>query len=294
MNTIAHISDVHIPVMPRVKLAELLNKRITGYANWKLARGSHMNLDSLNRLVDHLRKQRPSMTAMTGDLVNLALDKEVTYAAQWLKRLGPPERVCLIPGNHDAYVPGARRRAGKAYGAYATGETVSGKTFPFVRRVGDVAIVGCCSGVAMPPFVAAGRISAGQAERLGRCLKILGDAGYFRIVLIHHPPFLQAPMRHKLFGTELFREAVTTNGAELILHGHTHLSTLNAIEGGDKPIPLVGVTAAATTPGSREAPARYNLFQIERLGNGWSCTMREFGYQRIGEDIVQRLQMRII
>ena len=28
-------------------------------------------------------------------------------------------------------------------------------------------------------------------------------------------------------------------------------------------------------------------------GNGWSCLMREYGFQRLGSEIVMRLQMRV-
>ena len=44
---------------------------------------------------------------MTGDLVNLALDGEIEMARLWLETLGAPQDVSVVPGNHDAYVPGA-------------------------------------------------------------------------------------------------------------------------------------------------------------------------------------------
>lgn len=294
MNTIAHISDVHIPVMPEVEPRDLINKRVTGYLNWRLRRTGKMSLDSLNQLVHHLRQQRPDFTAVTGDLVNLALPAETDYAAQWLKRLGPAERVGFVPGNHDAYVRGGVESAKNAYGPYASGETLGDEHYPYVRRIGEVAIIGCTSAVPTPPFISAGNFDEAQAKRLAKCLDVLGEAGYFRTILIHHPPTQGLPPRQRLYGARRFRDTVTKHGAELVLHGHTHQSTLHSIEGGTKPVPVVGVTCASTAPGNLEAPARYNLFQIQRLTDSWSCTMREFGYQRIGDDIVQRLQVRII
>jgi hypothetical protein len=56
---------------------------------------------------------------------------------------------------------------------------------------------------------------------------------------------------------------------------------------------VIGVAAGSATPGGHEAPGRYNLFRIEQVGSEWHCNMREFGYQRIGDDITMRLQMRI-
>jgi hypothetical protein len=60
-------------------------------------------------------------------------------------------------------------------------------------------------------------------------------------------------------------------------------------------VPVVGVAAAgaAQAEDGGEDPARYNLFKIERLGTAWSCTMREFGFQRLSPDIVLRLSLRI-
>ncbi|HHB83447.1 MAG TPA: metallophosphoesterase [Devosia sp.] len=295
MNTIAHISDIHLSPLPRVRIRDLFNKRLTGYINWKLKRGANMCPDAGKSLVEHMLSQRPEMSVVTGDLVNIALPEETRNAAAWLRYLGPSERVCMVPGNHDAYLPGSLESARATYGAYATGETLNEDPYPFVRRVGQVAIIGCSSAVATPPFVAAGRFDVEQAERLAKVLQILENAGLYRIVAIHHPPAREFayPVRKSLFGAKLFRDIIRQNGAEMVLHGHTHHSSLYSIEGPNAKVPVVGVAAASACPTSNDPPARYNLFRIEKLQNRWNCTMREFGYQRIGETIVQRLQVRI-
>ncbi len=59
---------------------------------------------------------------------------------------------------------------------------------------------------------------------------MMGEAGYFRIVLIHHAPNQEArPYRVGLRGAREFREVVAEHGAELILHGHSHESSIFAI-----------------------------------------------------------------
>ena len=295
MTIIAHISDIHLAPLPPLRVREMINKRFTGYLNWRLKRKDQMSMRSLNNLVAHLLHQQSDMTIVTGDLVNLSLEDEMEAAARWLRALGPAERVCMVPGNHDAYVPGALRKALNIYGAYAGGETLDVNPYPFVRRAGDAAIIGCSSAVATPPFIAAGLFDQQQDDRLGKCLQILGDAGYFRIVAIHHPPAKEdaRPWRKTLVGAKRFRQTIARYGAEMILHGHTHVSSVHTIKGPEGRVPVIGVAAASNLPGSPAAPARYNLFQIDRLSHGWSCTMREFGYQRLGDDIVQRLQLRV-
>lgn len=296
MITLAHISDVHLAPLPPVRLTELFNKRLTGYVNWRLRRKNSLSGGGLDTLVQHMREQKPDFTAITGDLVNLGLESEAINTADWLETIGPAEDVCVSPGNHDAYVRKALTYNNARWGQYMSGETLDVAQFPFVRRIGEVAVISCSSAVPSAPWLAIGRFEQDQADRLARILAMLGEAGYFRIVLIHHPPNLEA--RHPrlgLYGAKRFREAVAGNGAELVLHGHTHKSSIFAIPGLAADVPVVGVAAAgaAQAEDGGEDPARYNLFKIERLGTAWSCTMREFGFQRLSSDIVLRLSLRI-
>jgi 3',5'-cyclic AMP phosphodiesterase CpdA len=295
MITLAHISDIHLGPLPDVGLSDLVGKRLTGFLNWKLKRHGEMNVETLGRLVSHMQEQKADFTAVTGDLTNLALKSEVTRAGTWLRALGDSERVAVCPGNHDAYISGALEHAQTNWGDYMRGETLEGEAFPFVRRIGEVAVVSCSSAVPTPPFMAVGRFEEKQASRLARILKLLGDAGYFRVVLIHHPP--NPELQHPSFGLKghrIFRQVIASEGAELILHGHTHRSSIHHIPGKTHEVPVIGVAAAsAAQGGTLDDPARYNLFRIEKAGDGWECTMREFGFQRLGPDIVMRMQMRI-
>lgn len=296
MITLAHLSDVHLAPLPPLRVRDLLNKRITGYINWKIKREHTLAGESLMKLVRHLRGQNPDFTAVTGDLMNLALDAEINTAHNWLETLGLPEQVCVSPGNHDAYIKGQLDKALVRWGDYMAGETVGPEAFPFVRRVGEVAIISCSSAIPTAPWLAAGRMDAAQAARLKRCLQLLGEGGYFRVVMIHHPPNQELfKPRLGLWGAKLFRDAVAEAGAELVLHGHTHRSSIYAIPGPKGDVPVVGVAAAGAAQADTGGhdPARYNLFNIQRLGTGWQCTMREFGFQRLSTDIVLRLSMRI-
>jgi 3',5'-cyclic AMP phosphodiesterase CpdA len=296
MITLAHMSDIHLAPLPPVRAMDLLNKRITGYLNWQLRRQSSLDGMGLAQLVAHLHSQEADFTAVTGDLVNLGLEAEIAIALGWLKGIGPATKVCVSPGNHDAYLPGTLTQACTFWRDYVAGETINDHPFPFVRRVGEVAVISCSSAIATPPLFAAGRFDAAQAGRLARILRLMGDGGYFRVVMIHHPPNLEhQSLRKGLWGSKLFRDVIADAGAEIILHGHTHRSTIHNIKGPKGDVPVIGVAAAGTAQGARagDDPARYNLFRIERLGAAWTCNMREFGFQRLGSDITLRLQMRI-
>ena len=301
MTLIAHLSDIHLSPLPNVHWQDLLSKRITGYLNWKLKRKNQMQANTLEPLVEHLKSKNPNLTAITGDIVNLSLDAEFEQARKWIEKHFKPEKTCLIPGNHDVYLKGALAKFQSSFGDYAKGEMIDNEPFPYVKRLKDVAIISCSSAVPTMPFMAYGEFDVAQALRLSKTLKTLKKANYFRIVLIHHPvvDLAAEKFRKGLHGSKRFQQIIKENGAELVLHGHTHKSSVSAItgvknggNGGETPV--IGVASASANAIHGDDPARYNLFKIKRLGdNRWSCNMSEFGYQRIGNEIVERLKMRI-
>src|SRR6478672_1695364 len=104
MYRLAHLSDPHLGPMARPRLRELANKRITGYFNWRRGRDRTHDMDLLDRLLEDMHAQQPNHIACTGDLINIGLHGEFQIARMFLEKLGPPDRVSFVPGNHDAYV----------------------------------------------------------------------------------------------------------------------------------------------------------------------------------------------
>ena len=102
-------------------------------------------------------QQKPDHIALTGDLVNISLPTEFTRAAEWLKQLGGPQDVTVIPGNHDVYVATAWPQSLGLWGAYIAGDgqppASDFDVFPTLRRRGPVALVGLSSGVPKPPLL---------------------------------------------------------------------------------------------------------------------------------------------
>ena len=279
MFVLAHLSDPHLGPIPTPRARELANKRGLGFINWY--RGRHaihrpevlalVERDIAQRKVDHI--------AVTGDLVNLALTAEFAAAHQWLARLGPPERVTVVPGNHDAYVRAAAAHPLRYWGDYMRGDadgplTTPGATthFPFVRRRGPVALVGLSTAVPTGPLMATGRLGADQLMRLADVLDALGHEGVFRVVLIHHPPLSRFKQHMKrLIDAGPLRRIIAEHGAELVLHGHAHVHLLAWLKGPNGRVPAVGVPSASAAEDPHGHPAAYNLYAIERAGNGWHC-----------------------
>ena len=285
---LVHLSDPHLGPLPSPTLRELASKRAIGYLNWQRNRASKFTTAHLDGLVADLKAQAPDHIALTGDLVNIAIDAELGPARRWLDALGAPEDVSVVPGNHDAYVPGALRKASDAWGPYMRGdqENLAG-TYPYVRRRDDIALVGVSSARASAPFLATGHVSTGQAKLLCQHLEALGREGLFRVVMIHHPPVRGSTDWHKrLVAGSRVRAAIQQAGAELVLHGHTHVDSLHWLKGPDRPVPVVGVPAASNAPGGKKPGARYNIFEIEKVDNDWRCHWHERGYETPGAGVV--------
>ena len=202
-------------------------------------------------------------------------------AKTWLSSLGASEDVSVVPGNHDVYVPLLNEPGIGRWNAFMTNDneaehihSSARSGFPYVRRRGDVAIIGLSSAIPTMPLIAAGRLGAKQRQRLHKLLVQLGEEKLFRVVLIHHPPMSLAGnwvrgLRDAQEVRRIFRQA----GAELILHGHDHTHKIRSMKGPDGKIPVVGIPSASVVSHPHKPLARYNLYRIERRGEGWQCEM---------------------
>jgi len=295
MFTLAHLTDPHLGPLPEMRRRELASKRLFGYVNWQRNRSRRFDDQVVAALVDDIHAHQPDHVVVTGDLVNLALREEFVAAHDWLTRLGPPDRVTVIPGNHDAYVPGATQQFTEIWRDFMIGDDDSQFVrFPFVRRRGPVAIIGLSSAVATAPLMATGRIGADQAAVLGEHLAALAGEGCFRIVLIHHPPVAGATAWTKrLIGAGLFRAEIARHGAELVLHGHNHRTDVARLTGNGGDVPVVGAAAASTAPRADHPGGSYNLFLIDGADGIFTCKMAERGLRRIG-DRVEKLSEQVL
>lgn len=289
MYRLAHVSDPHLGPLPQPRLRELMGKRVLGYINWRLNRGrGGMRPSVLDDLVDDIVAHQPDHVAVTGDIVNIALDAELEPARRWLASLGAPRDVSAVPGNHDAYVPGALKRAAEAWAPFVKGDTGEAGRWPYLRRRGPVALIGLSSAEATAPFMATGRLGAGQEMRLAEQLDHLGHERAYRVVMIHHPP-AKKPIHWagRLIGTPQLHDIVRTHGAELILHGHTHRATIEWLDGPNGPVPLVGVPSASRSPGPDRRGAGWNLFEITGGPGTWATTRIERGFRNASSGVVE-------
>ncbi|MEX0591411.1 MAG: metallophosphoesterase [Xanthobacteraceae bacterium] len=277
MFVLAHLSDPHLAPLPKPRPAELIGKRITGYLNWQLRRGAHHRRDVLDTILRDIAAAEPDHVAMTGDLANLSLPGEYRQGREFLARLGTPDRVSVIPGNHDAYVRGSEKMFFSAWREYLAGDRPTNFPFPFLRRRGPIAIVGLSTAVPTLPFFATGRLGSEQLARFDALLAELPAQQCFRIVLIHHPPAGVRSWLRRLEDAESFRAVIARRGAELILSGHDHKAARNEIPGPSRSIPVLQVPSASAPFGDKHGAAAYNLYRIGGKPGGWTCEMEARG-----------------
>jgi 3',5'-cyclic AMP phosphodiesterase CpdA len=270
---LAHISDLHLSRMPPVVWRQLANKRLLGWLSWRLRRHREHLGAVLDALVRDLHAVRPDHVAITGDLVNLALPAEFADAAAWLARLGPPEGVSVVPGNHDALVqvlPGEGWDRWQAYVCSDPGVLDCEQDFPYLRRRGPLAIVGLSTAFPTPPGRATGRLGADQLARLDRLLARLDGSELCRVLLLHHSPVDGVSgARRRLIDAPGLRRCIAERGADLVLHGHEHAFRFDQIDGAAGPVPVFGMPSASRQSGSPDEVAQYCVYDIEAIRSGW-------------------------
>lgn len=300
MFTLAHLSDPHLSPMPRPRLRELMGKRAVGYFNWRTNRGAHHSVDSLSALVANMKSRGFDHLAVTGDLVNLGLPDEYGLAHRFLESLGPGDRVSMVPGNHDAYVRGTALLHIDMWKDYIAADEpseksgIAGTAFPYLRRRGDLAIIGLSTAIPTAPFLATGKLGKAQLLEFERLLKIAKDEHRFRVVLIHHPPVGRHSPHEVLTDAKSFCAAVAREGAELVLHGHKHKALLHKIIGPDGSVNVVGVPSASNPGSHPERGGAYNVYRIGGRTGAWSCEMESYGFAPDGGGIRKIRNVKLI
>ena len=260
----AHVSDLHLPFEPALSPRQRLSKRQLSAWSWQRRRALHRS-DILDALSLDLRTHAVDHILITGDVTNFSLPGEFVQAAAWLTQLAPPERISLVPGNHDALVP-----VSDAQGlGMLAGWTRAENGWPFVHRRNHASLIGLNSALPTAPLLARGKLGAQQLARLEQVLAAEGEAGRIRIVMLHHPPAEGAiGWRKALADRHALRDVIRRAGAELVLHGHARDARLDVIPGPRGPIPGLSVPSSSALPNPKDQGAMWHRLRLVEDGSG--------------------------
>lgn len=270
---IAHFSDVHLgPLPPGLALHDFKFKRVLGAISWHWNRKHLHDPNIANALQADILAMRPDHIAFTGDGVNIASPKEFPPLLRWMGGFGAPDFLSFVPGNHDAYVKVAAEKSSDLFAPHIKGEMRGELAFPYVRLRRNVALIGLNSAVPRGLHSAQGILGRPQRQALSRQLVELQQKGFYRLVMIHHPPVLGTTTKlRELIDAPELTSLLGEMGAELVIHGHNHRSQLNWITTGDRPIPVVGVPSA--TMAGPHHHAEWNLYTVTRSNGQWKTEM---------------------
>jgi len=258
-----HISDLHFHRLPS-QPARYLSKRALGALNLALWRRRAFPLERAQRLVERLLGLEWQHLLITGDLTQLGTPEEFALAREVLAPLlaRGPERVTVIPGNHDRYVAeppgvGAFEAAFGAFGAFATGEEV------LTRRLAERWwLVAWDSARPAPWFSAAGRVRAETLAATERWLAGL-PAGAQVIVANHYPAFFPPPHRHVrshgLANQRAVTEWLLRQPVRLYLHGHIHQNWVHTVNGAHGPLTSVNSASSTQRPRQKDRSAFHRV-----------------------------------
>ena len=296
----AQISDPHLSSLENVRPRDLLNKRALGYLSWRRKRRFEHRKEVLQALQQDLRLEQLDQLLITGDLTHIGLPSEFQQAASWLRQLGEPRQLALVPGNHDSCVRADWNDTYALWHDYMDSDQPAVQTdsiFPSLGVRGKLAFIGLSTACPKPPLMATGTTDPEQLKRLPGMLKRAGSQGLFRVVYLHHCPLPGLEKwRKRLTNAGAVQEAIATGGAELVLHGHGHRAHQHEMSTGDGPAPVMAVPSASAMGLHGADLASYNNYVVEPNAEGWLLEVNARRYdpqlQQFVDGENQSLQIR--
>jgi 3',5'-cyclic AMP phosphodiesterase CpdA len=272
------LTDPHLSSLESFSFLKVKGKRKSGYLSWYRKRRYIHRPEILERLTQAVHDESPDRILLTGDLVHIGLEDEIIEAAHWLRRLGTPEEVMLIPGNHDNYAPDSQAAMIRHWCDYLPAQAAEvndyAAAYPVVRTTGGLRLIGVNTSCVTRIFSAEGELGKAQLSRLREALggPVPGPAGEspdrseFTCLLIHHPPLPgMTKQRKALRDAGDLQRVIEKQQPDLVLYGHLHCN-----HEGQHGETRTFCTASA----SSITNASYRVFDLEKTDDGWHCLMR--------------------
>jgi 3',5'-cyclic AMP phosphodiesterase CpdA len=260
-----HITDPHLSSLSFTRFSAVRGKRRSGYLSWQRKRRHVHRRDILDRLTESVQADNPDQLLIGGDLVHIGLEQEITAAGEWLRQLAPPEKVLLVPGNHDIYAADSFHAVNEHWKSFLAASPVAAdhaSGYPISRDLGPVHLTGVNSSLPTRIFSARGEVGEKQIERLPRTF----SAGQVNFLLIHHPPLPGLTHARKaLRDADAFGAWLANSRLDVVLYGHVHDN--RSLELGDTRL-------YCTASASCREDASYRVFDVEQENQGWRVSMQ--------------------
>jgi 3',5'-cyclic AMP phosphodiesterase CpdA len=275
---IAHVSDLHVLSTRGFEWRHVLfNKRLTGYANLVLHRGRVYRLDYLTAVLSAAAAWADQLV-VTGDVTNLALEREFEEARALLDGVARKVEVTVVPGNHDSYLPSVHGE-GRFRHHFAPflrsdlpelARELSAGPFPCVKLRGPAAIIGLSTAIPRPPFVASGWLGETQVAALEQILAHPEVRRRLPVILLHHPPVDDRHrlrvLRDGLVDAGRLRAALAPLPRGLVLYGHLHVRASRRLATACGALDAGGAGGAAIDHADPAVRAGFNAYTVDDDG----------------------------
>ena len=275
---IGHLSDLHIFALEDRSPARFLNKRLLGAANLVMHRHKAHSPQVVSAAIALLESIQVDHIAISGDLTNLALEEEFRAAATVIAGIsGAKQRVSVVPGNHDYYIPSVskERPFERFFGMYQRSDLPGYALetgYPFCKFLGDeVALIGLNTGIPSLPMFAVGEVDGRELRALEALLDDPEVKRRFTVVMLHHPllPFEHSKIEYtrRLRNAEDVLSLLRWKNVDLAIHGHNHYYHFLKLPHLGAPGTLHICEAGSTSVARSSSPysgGKFNVYTIEQ------------------------------
>jgi len=261
--TIIHISDLHFHTYPQ-NFRDWKSKRILGAANLLFRRKRQFPLQRAKRLVEQIQKMNWDHLVISGDLTQLALEKGFSRARKTLEPLlTDPERVTVIPGNHDRYV---RQAAGTDLFSQYFGEFFGNKEIHVRKLNSDWVIIGWDSAHPNDWLSASGTVRRSTIQATADLLESCPEQTKF-IIVNHYPLTFPEGWNydrfHELYNLVPVRDWILRHPQiRLYLHGHIHKNWIHHLPRDSGPELLLLNSAASSSKLHSEQKSSFHQIDL--------------------------------
>lgn len=231
---VLHFSDIHVQIDYRsVPWRALGWRRAIAQIEMRLLRRADKFTDAartVGRIVAAADRLGVEHAVCSGDLTGLGLPAEFEAARAALGPLATPERLTVIPGNHDRYTREHQGAFECHFGDLCHSdlpEHCRQGPYPFVRLVGAEAAVVAFSTARLAPFpgLVYGRVGEAQFDGLRAILADPRLSGRAVLAVVHHAPRdadgLPDLVTHRLLDADRLLAALP-GPRHAVLFGHVH------------------------------------------------------------------------
>ena len=264
--SIIHISDLHFHTYPK-NFRDWKSKRILGATNLLFRRKRQFPLQRAKKLVEQIQKMNWDHLVISGDLTQLALEKGFSRARKTLEPLlTDPERVTVVPGNHDRYVS---QTVGVDLFSKYFGEFFGKKEIHVRELSSDWVIIGWDSAHPNDWLTAAGTVRRNTLKSTEDLLQ--SYTAKTKFIIVNHYPLSfpegwKSDNLHELYNLVPVRNWILRHSQiRLYLHGHIHKNWLHRMPRDYGPELLLLNSAASTS--TLQSGQESSFHQIDLYGD---------------------------